>query len=227
MLSRIEYGKDLRDFVWKNVLPYICLVGIFTNAINFSIFSRIKSKNTIYKFFILHSAADFVYFLLSFVYFFLKYSLKMPSCSYIVNVIDLYLFSISTTALAFYLLLVEIMIAFKRLLIVLNLNQNVRVNFKSSTIVILFFSILTQVPYMLTREIRTIQTNNSSEQSISDKLSCSVDSRFEIERNAIYDTRSYRYASSFINLFRGVIAPAALLSLNILLCYKYKREIRL
>ncbi len=221
----------IRNWLWKYVMPYLCLFGILTNLINVVIFNNRRLTNSIYKFFLIHSIIDLIYLLLSFVYFFSKYSstsfiIHQSSClSYLINFIELYVFYILTSSLAIMLIFVEIIIALKRLFIVANLN--LRIHFKLCLISLFSFSILLQIPYSLSRQIVLSSSfkNNSINSSFS--LSSSSSSKsYIIVTNEFANQHVYMIAYSVSNICRGLVAPVVLLILNLLICFKYKKQIR-
>ena len=213
--------QELRDLVWSHFLPYLCLFGILCNLFNVLIFvnKKLKSSST-YTYFLIHSFFDLVYFLLSFLYFFTKHTLMIPECSYLVNFIEFHLFLLLSTAVAIFLIFMEIVIALDRLFIITGV-KGAKIKAHTNKIIMILFiiSILTQYPtYKASSIVQTRGINSNSSERCSNVSYTLKDTEF-------LDSNIYKFSYTIATYFRGLIAPVMLLIINAAICVKFRRRI--
>ena len=153
-------------FVWKHVLPYLCLVGTITNFVSILVFSKSKSlKNSVYKYLRIIAIADFIYMLLSFVYYTSKYSWLSQFYStqgYFFKWYEMYVFNFLTSSIAIFILFATLIVSVKRYFVVINYKPKCHVKPQWISFVLLAVSLAmyAQMPYV--RSITRIDNNASN-----------------------------------------------------------------
>ena len=215
--QQIAMINQVRRFVWVYVLPSICLLGVITNLLNVFIFShQLKSKNKIYRYFLVHSILDLVYVLFSLIFFMLKACLAGSYHFHYWAVFYEYLFYLLfTTILAIYMVLIELLISIKRLLLVLNLNMTFKLRFSTILAAFAVFSILNYVP---------LSTILFIKKSMAPVGSNSTLVKYEICYDQLVKSRSYQIVTVFPNVFRACIAPLLLIAINLVLSKKLGKQ---
>ena len=203
----------IKAFIWAHVLPYICLLGVLTNILNVIIFSnRRKLANSIYNSMLAHSLSNTAYLAFSFAYFFGANKIYKQD-SYLSKLLEFYLLRAFTTTMAIFMIFLDIQIAIKRLLIVTNYSKSIlsKLDFRILISLFLALSVATQIPFILSNEIRQSSDNSSS--------------RYEIVVSSFGKTPvSYAAQMSFF-IFRGLLAPIFLCIVNIIMMFRYKNYI--
>lgn len=118
-LGSTSYGFGWQDYVYLT----ICSFGIFTNAINVSVFLQIKQKDIRYKFMLWKSFTNFVYLTVLFVNVFLNNCTNCPSKKLYISVFYLaYMVIYLSSCLALLRILFELLLAFKSYSILIGCN---------------------------------------------------------------------------------------------------------
>ena len=199
-----------KAFVWTYMIPVLCVLGLLTNSINALVFSqRKKLKNSIYRYFIWHSIADLVYLSLCFVRFILHLErFKYLQASFYFLLYEFVVYVYFTSCLAILMILIELLIAAKRLLIVTNINLTFKLKFRTIVVVFSVLSCLAFTPLLLAFRLTcqdvdcvkwtVVSINSSHSQAL---------------RNAYFSA----------SIFRGFVAPFLLLAINIALSVKFRK----
>ena len=211
--------QTIKDISWSYVLPGICLFGVMTNIINVIAFSDFsKFKNVIYKYMLIHSIADALYLLFSFVYFFAKFTIEIEHII-LARFIDVIVYFSLTTALAISIILIELAISFQRLLIVTNSSHKIKVDYKKVTLIILMVAFGMQAIYFVSINVKEIFdfSKNSSNEIVRIKLVTFAKVKYTWILNLISKVES---------IFRGIIAPLLLFTFNFAMLFFYKKQMR-
>ena len=212
---------DFKNYVWQYFLPYICLLAFLFNIINITVFVslKLKKKNPIYyNYFLGHSVFECLYALLSFAHFFVKHVLKIPHCTYLVNFIEHYFFNLATTSIAIFLIFIEILIALNRLLVIFYSKIAFKIHF--SLKLMTFFctlSAISQYPVFKSRSIMRLHSNYSA---------CHQNESYTIHENDFIRTKAYTIVFFLTTYFRGILVPLILLTINIIICIKFRKQIK-
>ena len=221
--SRLDL-PTVKRFVWTFILPSLCLFGIVTNTINFVVFKqRKKLKNIIYRYLLWHSVADIVYLSVCFIRFIIKLDIfSSIHLSYWAQMFEVYAYIYIAGSLAVQMIFIELLIAIKRLLIIMNFNLTYKLKFRTVVIACVVFVLLALTPFPLSLRVVDQRTCNFT----ADNLKCSQDSKHPIYAIAhanifcLSILRSIYYAGS---IFRALIAPLLLLTLNIAIAVKFRQ----
>ena len=205
-----------RDFVWYHILPYLCLLGIFTNILNTIVFShRSKLKNPIYNFFLLHSVTNLAYVTVTFCYFyFVRHFFQING--YTEQVFEMYFMVLLKTVLGVFMMFIELIIAIQRLSIVANYKE--RLKFGRKSIIFFFFvALVSQLPFLFSNEIV-----KSDELTGEDDLEPS----YEIVASESGKSRLLSILNMIVFIFRGIAAPCLLLVVNVTMLVKYRQQLQ-
>ena len=203
----------VKDFIWKYILPSVCSVGLITNSANVFIFSqRKKLKNSIYKYFLLHSIIDLIYLTLCLGRFIIKMELiSGVVSSYEVQLYEVYIYIFFTSSLALTMVLIQLPIATKRLLIIMNIKPKLAcVEFRAITLSFILLSLALYVPVCFNFSIVPSATSDDGE------------TKYVTKRTGINNIIAL-WIYSFTSYFRGFVAPLVLLALNIALVVKFRQ----
>lgn len=218
--KQVELAKS---FVSKYIIPCICLFGMLTNSINLIMFSNKKSfKNKLYRYLQAHSAIDFVYLTISFLFFIFKLEVfSRFNKSYSFKALEMIVFFYATSSLAITMILIEIIVAFKRVFITLNYTFFTRYEFKMKTVLFscLSFSFLFSLSILLSFKIRPIDSNTNY-------FNNSISNEFKLSYENIERFKALRIGLCVYGIFRGIFAPFVLFILNIILIQKYRNLIK-
>ena len=214
----------IRQFVWTYILPSICFIGLFTNATNIIVFAQTKTlKNKIYRYFLSHSIADFIYIALCLARFAIKLSDKLHY-SYWGQIFELIAYRYLTGALPLFMIFLELTIATKRLLMILNINLTIKLKVKTNVFIFGTISLILLLP--LAFSTRIVDQNSCKFTYFLSKCSNHSSSVFALtEENVPYVTflkRTY----SVVFSFRGLVAPLVLLLVNIGIIIKFRQHCR-
>lgn len=218
---------SLTQFVWCHILPLICLVGTCTNFLNIKIFARPEFKHSIYKYFLIYSMADFVYTLISFVYFFAKYGpltrFYSTHSSYFLKFYELYIFQLVTLVLGTFLMLIALSISVKRLLLFGDyMIGRFKASLKVVCVVSFVVSLLCYVTYPFSRSI--VELDDSK--ILNNPLNRSTTKAFALVHNRFYNCMFYRVSTLIVSLIRGLLMPLILLVLNVIMSIKLVKQMR-
>ena len=219
---------NTRDFVWAYVLPFICACGLVANSINFLIFSerkRLGVRNKMHQYLQVDSLVEFIYLLISLFYFVLKSNhFAAFHSSYAVVFFEKYFFLYFTTSLAIFMVLLRLFVSIRRLLIVFNTGAYLQgIHLYRAMGVFAFISLFLDITTMFTVPISPkplkIEPNSTN-----------PDQTTQLQ----YFMNYQRLSSSptlkgliFANFsVRGLIAPTALLVINILIILRMKKATR-
>lgn len=206
-------------FIWRFILPPICMVGILTNIVNVVVFSNKSLKNSIYKFMFVHSIADLAYLTISFFYFFVKYTLLnnyYSSETFLMNLYDLYAYTTLATILAMFMLIIEMLVSIKRLLIVSNINLTLKMKIKWIVLMCFALSLALNFQLPLGTSIVSAQSNQTTNSS----------QRYFIVYNWFGESNWYRYSFTLSSIVRGLIIPIVAFFVNVSMAIKFRSILR-
>ena len=215
----------IKNFVWTRILPSVCLIGIVTNIINIIVFSqRKKLQNSIYRYFQWHSIFDLVYLSLCLVRFILKTEAFGDTKSSLwVQIYDVYVYAYITSSLAISMILIELIIATKRLLIIMNFNLTINIKFRSVIALCVGLSLVSIISLPLSLRVVNQKNCNYTVERIR-CLNLSADTfGYAITQEKVphVDLLKGLYAGVFV--FRGMMAPLILILLNIAIAIKFRK----
>lgn len=213
------WSRAVNNFAWTYVIPYICLAGMLTTAINIAVFSKLKMQkiSSIYKYLLVHSLMDFFYISIKFIYSFVIIKFCRHD-TYSSKVYELYFFRTLTTTLAMIMIHIDLMVSFKRLLILANKDRSkFNVFFFSLSILTLFLtSLLSQVPFVLSKQIVCFNQTNMSNQT---RVHCEI---FPSKYGRSRLVESLNIAACCA---RGIVAPCIMFLVNVLILTRYRRHL--
>ena len=213
---------DVKQFVFKFILPSLCLIGVLTNTINVIVFSRrTHLKNVIYRYLFCHSLVDLLYLFFCLVRFIVKLDCFSDIyLSFWVQVYEAYIYRYFTACLAAFMMLMELIIAFKRLLIIMNIRFSLPLRKTIFTCAV--FSILLFLPYALS--LRVIDQRKC--QKTVNNIQCLNQSSpilYAITQDNVPCLAILRRLYIIGSVFRAVLAPAALLVINAVIIVKFRK----
>ena len=206
-------------------LSTLCLYGLITNIMNVIVFSqKDKLKNKIYRYFLWHSIVDIFYLAICFIRFIIKSDgLHSIHHSYWTQVFDAYAYKYLTSSLAILMILVELIIAIKRLFIITNAHVTFKLSLRTVFWAVTIVAFCSYLPFGMM--LRVVDENNCN---ITIELYECQNASTSISKYVI--TMAYSPRSSFhknfyscITIFRGILAPVLLLVINIIIIIKFRK----
>ena len=218
----MENLVEIKEFIWTYILPPLCFIGLFTNAINVLVFAQKKKlKNSIYKYFLCHSVVDLVYLFFCFVRFLLKLD-HLSYFTYWPQLYEILVYGYFTSALAMMMVFIQLIIAIKRLLIVVNINLTVKLKFRYIITICAILSFLIYLPIPLSNTLVFMDMFSNQTVDFSNALSSHrVITTLHIE--SWMKNKTLAIFNSIAPAFRGLVAPVLMMGLNIALLIKFRK----
>ena len=218
---------NVKLFVWTNILPPLCLIGVFNNCINVAIFvQRKRLKNSIYKYFLWHSVFDLVFLSICFIRFVLMLE-RFASIhhSYWMQFFEAYGYMFLTNSLAMLMILMELIIAVKRLFIVTNASWRLRFKFRTVMIVCCVIAVIQSAPFTLSIRIVDQKYCNFTVEDIA-CLNLSDKPLYVMTHENVPHQALLKAIYLAALVLRGFFAPLALLFINMAIGLKFRKLCR-
>ena len=217
----------IKQFVWANILPPLCLIGAFNNSINVAIFvQRKRLKNSIYKYFLWHSVFDLVYLLICFIRFVLMLeTFRDIHFSYWMQLFEAYGYIFSTNSLAMLMILIELIIAIKRLLIIMNTSLVFRLKFRTVIFVCCAIAVSLSAPFTLSIRIVDQKYCNFTVEDI-ECLNLSEQPLYVMTHENVPYQALLKGIYLAASILRGFVAPLALIFINLSIGIKFRQICR-
>jgi hypothetical protein len=189
--------------------------GLITNLINMIIFSNKCFREKIFRYLIVHSISETLYFFFTILLFF-PYCVwicpKEISSSYFSNMIILYIDKYLTSVLALFSLMIEMKITIQRYLVVKNEKIVSSINYLKQVGIIFTISSIVYMPELFFNKIIKLQVN----QTESKHFYRVTKTDHGIKYNGTY--------SMVVNLIRGPIFVSVLTIFNLLTIIKFRKQ---
>lgn len=235
---------ELKELTFKYMMPSICMLGVATNIINVVAFSDKKLKINIYVYMLVHSIGNLFYLLFSFGHFFMKYTLGMQKThTKFISLYEGFIFLNLTTMIAIFLINIELFIAFKRLLIVVNYNLKFKLSFRSVILLFALAGFLLQLPNVFNQTIKSshqhLESNLSNHSAKARAVlaawlnktqfisNSSIDKYYDSASQRFNQSMFYKFTYTFTMTFRGIIAPCSLLLINVIMAIKLRMRMKI
>ena len=216
--------STVKWLVWTYVLPSLCAFGIVTNAINVLVFRQRKElKNKIYRYFLWHSIVDIMYLAFCFVRFIIKLDVfSHLHHSYWAQIYEVYVFIYIAGSLAVMMILIELLIASKRLLIIMNLNLTFKLKFRTVVVVCVALVLISLTPFPLSLRVVDQRFCEFTFENIRCVNESTRPAYAMVHANVSYlGTLKVIYYTG--SVFRALVAPLVLLLLNIAITIKFRQ----
>ena len=209
--------QDVKAFVWTWVLPMICLYGLCMNFINILVFSAKRSnnsKNRLHTYLFIDSTVEFVYLFIGLAHFMLRHSSYKES--YYVVTYEKLFYNYLASSLAFFMLFTKLFISLKRIIIVCNRKIRYLRMVKLKNILCLFFllSFLFDVTFLVGVSITEKKAEHINQSR-----------RFYLSYHKSESSLTIRMFYYISSSFRGLLAPALLLCVNLIFLRKLAQRL--
>ena len=114
--------KLANEIIEKFMLPTICIFSIITNIINLKVFSKLKTKNIIYKYMKYISRSNLIWSFVCFFVFLNNFHHQNRTINLIINLYKIYAYSYLTNVLNCFSIFAEIAISYRRYKIISSKN---------------------------------------------------------------------------------------------------------
>jgi hypothetical protein len=215
-----KYENEIKIFFFFTSLT-ARIIGVVTSLINAIIFSKTKMfKDKIFRYLLIHSIAEFFYFVVMLLFIIPYCNLLCPSSitqSYFAKVIVIYVDIYLSSVLAFFALIIEISITIQRYLVVTNWSLLwQRHHYLKISGIVFLISLLVYSPEIFFNKIVKINETTTSD---------SWNNKYQLVETG-YGNKYYKNYSMFVNLLRGPIFVSALTILNLITLIKFKRTMK-
>ena len=235
-LKMIETVDPLKRFIWTNVLPFICLLGVLVNLLNARIFANRKIlKHEIYRYLNAHSIVEAFLLLFALAYFIL---FKFYYGLYFMRVYQLTIQHYFTSALALLLVFIEFIITIKRLLMIFNLNLTINVSFKMTIFIYFIICLILHLPILFAlriverEEISLLVANNQTTSNnlsrVANESSLYAKASYQIYYRLLFDKyENFGIIKVLVSIpcfIRGLILPPILLVANLIILIEFRKR---
>lgn len=225
-LDRLKEENQLlivKDFLWSYILPFVCLFGILTNALNVSMFvKREHFQHKIYRYLLAHSVSQLAYLILGLNYFLLKSTYisarihRIYMLKYYELIFDIYL----TTTLSMFMVFIELVISLSRLFMIFGIKLKTNLNIKQTTLVYLIVSSLVSIPTLFL--FRVVKVDELC------RLPSGSVGRNNAPTSFIYDL-AYEFGREQATIkisaaLRALILPFVLITTNLIIYFDFRRN---
>lgn len=210
-------------FTPKYVFPFVALFGIVGNILNMIVLANKKLKTVFYKYFLVLSTASFLYILVSFAYFFVKYSFlshHLTTHSYGFVFFKLYIYFLFTNLLNVFVNQLFIVLSLRRLLILTSVSIKQASNMKRWLSLILFSTLLLNVPNFFLHNVEKIQCDNEL------SVEKSTENCYTISTQSNRMSRLFTLFSIVTWVMRGLVLPLTMLIINLIIFFKFRAYLR-
>ena len=208
--------------------PIMCTFGVITNVINIIIFHYSpKLKHSTYRLMLVISVVDFFYLLFFLISSFIsdckQYCTHMSSMRYEVKLFDLYIEDYLSSCLALFVIFIEIILSFKRYLILSNSRrfQNEFVN-KLTVAIAFIVSLIYYIPVLYVKEIVEYQWDNST----SKNTKAPTLKKYELVKSDFGKTPFGKALPITLGSIRLLLATFLLSFINILTSIRFKFRLK-
>lgn len=225
-----ELSLKVTDIANVFILPLIGVIGIICNLLSILIISNQEIKGEMYKYMLINSFADLFYLLVCL-------SVGIIRCGrfcsigykYEAKIFELYVYLFVGNVLLLFNNLVNIHMAFRRLISFSKSSkkQNI-ISIRVTSVVVVLISILLNIPnYIISREVSQIgilvdpRYANITETSL-----IMGEPIYSVKLNLFNKSNIAKVFLSVINILRGLIVLILLFILNIIIAFKFRRHLK-
>lgn len=221
-VSALSDVYQVKKFVWTFILPNLCLIGLLTNSINVVVFSqRSKLKNSIYRYFQWHSMVDIVYLTICLVRLIINLeAFKSVHCLYWTKIFEAYVYRYVTASLAMFMIFIELIIAAKRLLMIMNITMTVKLKFETVIAGCALMAFASLSPLAASLRVVSAQTRRLTIEVETCTGSAQV---YILTQDNVPHFEILKRLYMSVLVFRGLIAPLLLLLLNIGIAARFRK----
>ena len=214
---------DLSQMVKSYVLPPMCFFCMMTNAANVIVFTQKKKlKSSIYQYLRWHSFVDLLYFIACFIRFVIRSErFKQTHSSYWTQFYELYVYLYFAGSLALLMILIELLVAYKRLLVIVNMKLPTMRSFRAVVATCVALSLVWMIPFPLNLKLVNQRECNFTTERI--RCARHAEQLYALTQENIPNLNIWKNLSAASFFFRGVIAPFILFVLNIFIAIKFRQ----
>ena len=152
----------IRDVYWTFVLPGICIFSIITNILNTIVFSKLKSKNNVYKLMLYNSVANLAYlFTVVFVFIIRCGQFCEIKDTYLAKFYTHYIYMYTANSFSLFSAFIEVAITMQRFFFLKNRSLLQKFKKKFIFVPLLLFSFVFHLPQLSTFEIKLVYVNQN------------------------------------------------------------------
>lgn len=218
---------QVKKFVWTFILPSLCTFGLLTNIINVIVFSqKAKLKNIIYRYFQWHSTVDLVYLALCLSRLLINLDeFKTIHCLYWTKIFEAYVYRYITASLAMIMIFIELIIATKRLLMVMNITLTIKIRFRTVLLICAVMGFVLLAPMAVSFRVVDVKSSKKMFEFETCKHYSNKQAFLVAQANVSYFEVLKKFFLSVL-VFRGIIAPISLLIINVGIAVRFRRYFR-
>ena len=157
-----SFQDTIRDVYWTFVLPGICIFSILTNILNTIVFSKMKTKNHVYKLMLYNSVANLAYLLtVVFVFIIRCGQFCQIKDTYLAKFYTHYIYMYTANSISLFSAFIEVAITIQRYFFLT--NRSLLKKFKKKFIFgpLLVFAFVFYLPQLSTFEIKLVYVNEN------------------------------------------------------------------
>ncbi|CAF1037986.1 unnamed protein product [Brachionus calyciflorus] len=222
---RIIYSKNeitniITDYVNVYWLPGICFFGMITSSLGIiGSFSKDFNKNP-FKLIFIDSLGDFLFLLTQFFLFIMRCGSLCPwGFSYWSKIYEVYIYLFTGYTIITFRVLVDISVAFNRLLIFLNFKQSSKeFNFYLKALIFLTFSVFLNAPlFAISKEVVVLGHYYPKRNSSFYEVLYTMSNRSIVKPNWV------QIILSILAIFKDIVFFVILIGINIGIAIKFKQ----